>query len=206
SLPGKRRQAEASRQAGEQAGYPFDLTLGRPLRAALVRLAAEEHLLVLAVHHIAADGWSLGILARELGALYGGSALPELPLQYADFALWQRRWLSGEVVVEQLAWWRERLAGLPALALPADRARPALRRWGGAGRAVAAGEELAAALRALARREQATLFMVLLAGFASLLRRLSGEPDLAVGTPAAGRDRVETEGLIGLFINTLVLR
>ncbi len=206
-LPRERREAEALRQAGEEAWRPFDLTLGAPIRAALVRLSGEEHLLVLAVHHIVADGWSLEVLVREVGALYAGSPLPELPVQYADFAVWQRGWLTEEVMERQLAFWRERLAGVPVLELPSDRPRLAARRWRGTSRPLEAGDkELAASLRALARREESTLFMVLLTGFVSLLRRLTGEPDFAVGMPVAGRDRVETEGLIGFFINTLVLR
>jgi non-ribosomal peptide synthetase component F len=177
------------------------------LRARLLRLEPERHRFLLTVHHIAFDGWSAWILMRELAALYGGAPLPELPVQYADYALWQRQWLAGPLREEQLAWWRERLGGeRPVLELPTDRPRPAVQTFTGRTVSNFLPPTVTAALRALGRREGATLFMVLLAAFDVLLQRLSGQDDLLVGTPVAGRRRIETEGLIGFFLNTLVLR
>ncbi len=165
------------------------------------------------MHHIASDGWSMGILVREVTALYAAfaagrpSPLPELPVQYADFAVWQRSWLHGEVLESEIAFWRRQLAGLPPLLeLPTDRPRPAVQSFRGAARPVRLPAGLTRQVEALGRREGATLFMVLLAGFQALLARYSGQDDLAVGTPVAGRNRVEIEGLIGFFVNTLVLR
>ncbi len=212
-LPVKEREAEALCIARAVSRRPFDLASGPLLRVAVVRLAAAEHLAVLALHHIAADGWSLGVLSGEVAALYpslrAGSppALPAPAIQYADFAAWQRAWLADGVLDRQLGWWRERLAGMPeVLELPADRPRPALPTRRGGSRPFALPAETAARLRDIARREGSTLFMLLLAAFQVLLHRLTGEVDLAVGTPVAGRTRVETEGLIGLFANTLVMR
>ncbi|HEY4561968.1 MAG TPA: condensation domain-containing protein, partial [Thermoanaerobaculia bacterium] len=199
--------------ARELAGRPFDLARGPLLRCSLLRLGAEEHHLIVALHHIAADGGSLEILARELSELYQAfaqglpSPLPALPVQYADFALWQRRWLAGEVLEAELAWWRERLAGLaPALELPADRPRPARQSFRGDSRGSCLDPRTGAALATLGRRHGATPFMTTLAAFYTLLHRYTGEEDLAVGTLAAGRGSAETQGLIGFFANTLVLR
>ncbi|HSK77358.1 MAG TPA: amino acid adenylation domain-containing protein, partial [Thermoanaerobaculia bacterium] len=206
-------EEEANRLALAEARRPFDLARGPLLRAALLRLGAERHMALLTMHHIVSDGWSTGVLVRELGALYAAfleglpSPLPELAIQYADFAAWQRRHLSGERLESELAWWRERLAGMPpALDLPTDHPRPAVRSARGATHGFAIDGEGLAGLTALSRRHGATLFMTLLAGFATLLQRITGEDDLGVGTPIAGRTRVETEPLIGLFVNTLVLR
>jgi non-ribosomal peptide synthetase component F len=178
-----------------------------------VRLDAEDHALLLFAHHMVADGWSVAVLYRELSALYGAfargepSPLAPLPVQYADFAAWQRAHLAGERLDGQLAWWRERLEGLPeVLELPTDRARPAAASHRGATVPVRLPRALADALRELSRREGATLYMTLLAGFAALLRRYSGAEHFALGSPTAGRTRPETEGLIGFFVNTLVLR
>jgi len=197
----------------ELADQPFDLARGPLLRCRLLRLGAEEHRLIVAMHHIASDGWSLDVLARELAALYQAfaqglpSPLPPLPVQYADFAIWQRRTLSGETLEAQLAWWREGLAGLlPALELPADRPRPARQSFRGDRRHSRVEPETGAALAALGRHHGATLFMTLLAAFYTLLARYTGEEDLVAGTPVAGRGNAETEGLIGFFVNTLVLR
>ncbi len=187
-------EAAARRLLAEAAARPFDLERGPVLRALLLRLGETDWTALLNLHHIAGDGWSVGVLIRELGALYAGAVLPELPVQYADFAAWQRALpLDG-----QLAFWRERLAGAPGqLDLPADRPRPAVSSQRGASQR----DRLA-----IARHEGATPFMVLLTAFAALLSRHSGQTDLVVGTPVAGRTRAETEGLIGLFLNTLALR
>src|SRR6185312_2460818 len=197
----------------ELADQPFDLARGPLLRCRLLRLGAEEHRLVVSMHHIASDGWSLEVLAREISELYQAvaqglpSPLPALPVQYADFALWQRRTLSGEVLEAQLAWWRQRLAGLPpALELPADRPRPARPSFRGNRRHSRLAPQTGAGLAALSRRQGSSLFMTLMAAFATLLSRYTGEEDLALGTPGAGRGNAETQGLIGFFVNTLVLR
>jgi len=212
-LPAGAREREAARVATREALRPFDLAAGPLLRSALLRLDGEEWALLFAVHHTVADGWSVGVLVREVSALYAAfvagrpSPLPGLPVQYADFAAWQRAWLTGEALDAQVAWWRTRLVGAPPLLeLPTDRPRPTVQ--GGAGRAVsfALRADTAAALHGLARREGATLFMALLAGWQLLLARYSGQDDVCVGTPVAGRNRVEVEGLIGFFVNTLVLR
>ncbi|MFL6202324.1 MAG: amino acid adenylation domain-containing protein, partial [Thermoanaerobaculia bacterium] len=199
--------------AREEARRPFDLARGPLLRAVLLRLGPEEHQVLLTMHHIVSDGWSAGILVREVAALYEarlrgeGSPLPELAVQYADFAVWQRRWLAGEVLARQLAYWRGRLAGAPAvLELPADRPRPAVQTSAGATLPLALTQELSAALRKASRREGVTPFMTLLAGFQALLARYSNTGDVIVGSPIAGRRHLETEGLIGFFVNTLVLR
>ncbi len=212
-LPESRREADALALAGEEAGRPFDLGRGPLMRCSLLRLAERDHVAVLTLHHIVSDGWSMGLLVREVAALYAAlaagrpSPLPELPVQYADFALWQRSWLHGEVLENEIAWWRRQLAGLPPLLeLPTDRPRPAAQSFRGATRPVWLPAELVRQAEALGRREGATLFMVLLAGFQALLARYSGQDDLAVGSPVAGRNRVETEGLIGFFVNTLILR
>ncbi|WP_141588803.1 non-ribosomal peptide synthetase [Myxococcus sp. AB056] len=206
------REAMASRMAREESSRPFDLTRGPLVRTTLLRLAPDDHVLLLTLHHIVSDGWSETVLVREVAALYTaapgtGPALPELPIQYADFALWQRSWLQGEVLERQLSYWRRQLAGAPqVLALPTDRPRPAA--WSGAGASLASliPTELAEALRAAARREGATLFMMLMAAFQALLHRYTGQDDIVVGTDVANRSRAETQGLIGFFVNQLALR
>jgi amino acid adenylation domain-containing protein len=212
-LPGRERDEETSRLAAAEARRPFDLARGPLLRAVLLRLGAEEHVALAVMHHVVSDGWSLGILVRELGAFYAAflqgrpSPLPEFAVQYTDFAAWQRRHLSGELLKSELAWWRGHLAGMPqVLDLPADHPRPAVRTVRGAERGFTIGHETLAGLTGLCQRHGGTLFMTLLAGFLGLLQRYAGQDDLAVGTPIAGRNRVETEPLIGLFVNTLVLR
>ncbi|HKH45274.1 MAG TPA: amino acid adenylation domain-containing protein, partial [Thermoanaerobaculia bacterium] len=175
------------------------------LRTALLRLGNKEHALLLCMHHIVSDGWSMGLLFQELTALYERSPLPELPIQYTDFAVWQRGRLAGEALEQELAWWRERLAGAPALLeLPTDRPRPAAQSFRGGKVEIALSGS--AEIAALSRRSGATLFMTLLAAFDALLSRLTGQLDVVVGSPVAGRDRTELEGLIGFFVNTLVLR
>ncbi|HEX2207374.1 MAG TPA: non-ribosomal peptide synthase/polyketide synthase [Longimicrobium sp.] len=207
------RDAEVRRRATQEGLRPFDLAAGPLFRAGLLRLAGDDHVLLLAMHHVVSDAWSMGVLYRELSALYEAyrngeeSALPPLPVQYADFAVWQREQLRGEALERELAWWRERLAGAPALLeLPADHPRPATQSYRGAYAPVRLAAELVERLRALARREGATLYMVVLAAFQALLSKYAGTDDVVVGTPIAGRTRRETEELIGFFINTLVLR
>ncbi|MEO7417635.1 MAG: condensation domain-containing protein, partial [Thermoanaerobaculia bacterium] len=208
----ERRPGELARLRTEEAGRPFRLDRGPLLRAGLVRLDEEEHALLLTVHHIVYDGWSEGVLTAELTALYAAalagrpSPLGELAVQYADFAAWQRAW-PPEVLGRQLAWWRDELAGAPtALPLPVDRPRPAAPSFRGASAMLRLPAAAAAALRQAARREGTTLYMLLLAGFAALLARVTGEEDLLVGTPVADRPRPEVEGLIGFFVNTVVIR
>jgi amino acid adenylation domain-containing protein len=209
------REREARRLAAEAARRPFDLERGPVLRILLIRLGEEDHALAFVLHHIASDGWSRGVMVRELAALYPAfiqrqsSPLPALPLQYADYAVWQRRWLRGEVLEGRLRWWRERLAGAPpALNLPADRPRPLPGRATGRAGQIATGfsADLVNALVAIGRRYNATLYMVLLAAWQTLLHRLTAETDLMVGTPIANRNRAEIEPLIGFFVNTLALR
>jgi amino acid adenylation domain-containing protein len=205
-------QAEAERLGLAEARRRFDLATGPLLRALLLRVAEDEHLLVVVMHHAVSDGWSLGVMTGELAALYAAfaagmpSPLPELPVQYADFAEWQRRTLSGHRLERQLAWWRQLLADPPVLDLPADHRRPPVSSGRGEQLPVALPEDLGRGLRTLARGEGATLYMVLLAGFATLLGRHAGQDDLTVGSPIAGRDRREIEPLIGCFVNTLTLR
>src|SRR6185295_14602236 len=205
--------SEAQRLASEEARRPFELAVGPMLRAAVIELGESDHLLLLSFHHIAGDGWSIGVLVRELSTLYQAfleerpSPLPELPIQYADFAVWQRRWLSGEVLEEQLSYWREHLAGVPAaLALPVDRPWSSLPSFRMGRVAVGWPEPLSRELAALGRSHGATVFMVLLAACQALLARLSGQEDVVVGTPVANRNRRETEELIGFFVNMLALR
>jgi amino acid adenylation domain-containing protein len=212
-LPEPARRAEAGRLAAAEARRPYDLERGPLLRAALLRLGWDDHRLLLGMHHIVSDAWSMGVLLEEVSALYRAfaaerpSPLPPLPVQYPDFAVWQRRWLQGEVLEEQLAWWRRRLAGAPeVLELPADRARPAVPSLAGGVERLALGGGLAADLAALSRRNGATLFMTFLAAYLSLLHRYTGQEDLVVGSPVAGRGRLELERLIGFFVNMLVLR
>ncbi|HJX28997.1 MAG TPA: amino acid adenylation domain-containing protein, partial [Thermoanaerobaculia bacterium] len=206
-LPEDVARAETLRVSITEARSPFDLQNGPLLRTTLLRLGVEKHALLLTMHHIVSDGWSLRVLLRELTALYAGTALPELPVQYADFAAWQRAWLTGETLEAEISWWRERLSGTPAvLELPADRPRPAVRTPRGGVAAAVLPASLASSLEALGRRHGATLFMTLLAGFQLLLHHATGREDLPVGTPIANRNRAESEGLIGFFVNTLVLR
>ncbi|HEV7518061.1 MAG TPA: amino acid adenylation domain-containing protein, partial [Thermoanaerobaculia bacterium] len=210
ALPARAREEEARRLATAAARRPFDLRRGPLWRVSLLRLGAAEHLLFVVLHHIVADGWSLGVLVRELEAHFShpvSDPLPELPIQYADFAAWQRDELTGEALEAQLAWWRRQLAGAPTLLeLPTDRPRPAVQGFRGGSRPVRLDARLTAAVEGLARERGATPFMVLLAGLGVLLGRLSGQDDLLVGSAVANRTRRETEGLIGLFVNTLVLR
>ncbi|MEW5931716.1 MAG: amino acid adenylation domain-containing protein, partial [Gemmatimonadota bacterium] len=207
------RPAALEARVREEARRPFDLAAGPLFRALLLRAAPEEHVLVLTMHHAVSDGWSMDVLSRELGALYAAfcrgepSPLAPLPVQYADYAAWQRGWLRGEVLERQLDAWKSRLAGAPALLeLPTDRPRPAVQSHRGATHDFRVPAAAAGALRALSRREGATQFMALLAAWQLLLARYSGQDDVVVGTPVAGRTRAELEGLVGMFVNTLALR
>ncbi|HEU4451637.1 MAG TPA: FkbM family methyltransferase, partial [Longimicrobium sp.] len=210
ALPAEEREAEVRRLARAEAAAPFDLAAGPLLRATLLRLDGEERVLLFTLHHVVADGWSMGVLVRELSALYGAyvegreSPLAEPAVQYGDFAAWQRRWLEGEALEAQVAWWRERLAGAPpVLALPTDRPRAPLERATGAVHPFRLPAGAARGIRALAAGEGATLFAALLAPFQALLARWSGQDDVVVGSPVAGRTRAEVEELIGFFVNTL---
>jgi len=212
-LPESGREAQARRWVREEASRPFDLSRGPLLRTTLLSLREADHILLFAIHHIVSDGWSSGILIRELLALYRAfsrgepSPLPELPIQYADFAEWQRQWLRGTVLEAQLSYWSGQLAGAPALLrLPTDRPRPAeandkankVTRW--------FSRALTRKLHALGQRRGVTLFMTLVAAFNTLLYRWTGQDDILIGSPSANRNRAELEGLIGFFANTLVLR
>jgi non-ribosomal peptide synthetase component F len=198
---------------GEEAARPFDLSAGPMLRARLLRLGGEEHVLLATMHHIVSDGWSMSVMTREIGALYAAfaagaaSPLPELALQYADYALWQRSWLDGEAMERQLGYWRERLADAPpVLELPTDRPRPAEPSGRGGEVPFAVPAALTGRLQALARSEGATLYMVLLAAYQAVLSRWSGQDEVVVGSPVAGRSHRALEPLIGFFVNNLAMR
>ena len=212
ALPSGGREAEWVRITADLSWRSFDLSRDLMLRAALLRLGPAEHILLLVTHHIVSDGWSIGILWRELATLYEAflrgepNPLPELPIQYADYAVWQRDWLQGEVLEIQLSYWKKQLSGVSVLELPTDRVRPAVQTYRGAKESIVLPKSLSDQLRGLSRKEGVTLFMSLLAAFQTLLQRYSGQDDIAVGSPIAGRTRSETEGLIGFFVNTLVLR
>ena len=213
ALTASERETEVQQRAREEAQRPFDLAQGPLLRATLLRLADDEHVFLLTMHHIISDGWSLGVFMRELATLYAAyasgkpSPLPSLPIQYADFAVWQREWLRGDVLETQLAYWKERLSGpLPTLELPTDRRRPAVQGFRGAKHSMVLSKSLTAALTTLSRGQGVTLFMTLLTAFNILLQRYTGQDDICIGSPIANRNQQETEGLIGFFVNTLVLR
>src|SRR4051794_38833066 len=211
-LPPERRHGELLRQAAAFQDRPFDLTRGPLLRVLVTWLGPREYLLVIAVHHVAADGWSLGVLSRELETAYAALArrrplaLPPLPVQYADFSAWQRERLSGERLAAEVEHWRARLAGLPVLDLPTDHPRPPVQLHRGADLAFTVPAPVVDRLTRLGRERRATPFMVLLAAFDVLLARWARQDDVVVGAPIAGRSRPELEGLIGFFVNTLVLR
>ncbi|MEZ4868171.1 MAG: amino acid adenylation domain-containing protein [Caldilineaceae bacterium] len=211
-LPAQTRQDEVERLARSEIQQPFDLEDGPLFRVTLFQLAAQEHTLLLTFHHIVIDAWSATILYRELGALYRAllqnqpSPLPELAVQYADFAVWQRAWLQSEAFDTQLAYWKAQLAALSPLQLPLDHPRPRKQSYHGAQQSVELSASLVEALRALSQQAGASLFMTLLAAFQTLLQRYTGQDDIVVGSPIANRNRPEIEGLIGCFTNTLVLR
>jgi amino acid adenylation domain-containing protein len=206
------RMGAAHELAVEEALRPFDLMVGPLLRTSLVRLRWDQSLLLVSIHHIVTDGWSMGIFFSELSEAYaaiqeGRSVeLAALPIQYADFAVWQRAWLEGTPLDDQLGYWKRQLADAPILRLPTDHARPAFQSFAGATEPIVLPDRLSEQLKALAREEGCTLFMVLLAAFDVVLSRWSGQDDVVVGTYHAGRNRPDTEGVIGFFINTLVLR
>ena len=211
--PEAEREAEASRLLAQEAQRPFNLARDLMLRATLVKLGNEEHILLVVLHHIASDGWSMGILIRELSHFYEAeitgrpSSLPELPIQYVEFAEWQREWLQGKVLDDQLDYWKRQLAGAPTRSdLPTDRPQPAVQTFRGASRQLELSLELTQGLKALSVRERASLFMTLLAAFQVLLFRYTGQDDIVLGSPIAGRNRGEVEDLIGFFVNTLALR
>src|ERR1700722_269313 len=209
---GAEREAALEREAREEGGRRFDLGRGPLFRAKLVKLGEQEHVLLVTMHHIVSDGWSMGILVKEVAGLYEsyvegrGSGLPELAIQYADYAIWQRSWLQGEVLEKQLGYWREQLAGVAVLELATDRMRPAVMSHAGGVVGIRLGKELTRKLKELSQREGVTLFMTLLAGYQLLLSRYIGQEDIAVGTDVANRTHAELEGLIGFFVNQLVMR
>jgi non-ribosomal peptide synthetase component F len=207
------RERQIEREVREEARERFDLQKGPLIRGRLLKVSDGEHVLLLTMHHIVSDGWSMGVLVRELTQLYAAyregrsNPLAELPIQYADYAQWQRERLSGEELKRQVGYWRESLAGAAQLLqLPTDRVRPAVPSYEGGSVAVVLSEELSGELRRVSARQGTTLFMTLYAGFALLMGRLSGQPEVVIGTPVANRSRVEVEGLIGFFVNTLALK
>lgn len=213
ALPLSRREAEVARLAAEEARQPFDLSQEPSLRKRLLRLSNDDHVFLLTMHHIICDAWSMSVFTEELGILYHAfstgrsSPLPELPIQYADYAVWQRQWFQGEALERQLTYWKKQLDGMrAALELPSKRRRTGAQSSGGVMEKFLLPKGLGDGLKALGRQEGATLFMVLLAGFQVLLSRYSRQEDILVGSPTAGRNRSELEGLIGLFVNLLALR
>ncbi|MEW6734730.1 MAG: amino acid adenylation domain-containing protein, partial [Acidobacteriota bacterium] len=207
------REKAAHQLVNEEVKCPFDLAQGPLVRALVIKLVQQEHIVLFIMHHIVSDGWSMAILVRELTVLYEvynngqSSPLPELPIQYADFAHWQQEWLQGEVLDKQLSYWKEQLGNQPTvLPLPTDYLRPAIETYRGSCKALMLSKELTEALQVLSRGQEVTLFMTLLAGYQALLYRYSNQESISVGTPIANRNRAEIEGLIGFFVNTLVLR
>jgi amino acid adenylation domain-containing protein len=212
-LPDEVREKEALRRLSEESQKPFDLHQGPLLRSFLFRLASEDHILLLAMHHIICDGWSLNVIQREMAAMYGAfsegrtSPLAELQLQYADFAAWQRSWLQGETLEKQVSYWQTQLKGVPkAIAWPTGRPRAQSQSFRGVGSRLTLPVEKLQVIKALSRREGTTLFMTLLAAFQALLYGHTKQLDIVVGSPVANRNREEIEGLVGFFVNTLVLR
>lgn len=207
------QEAEIQKRAREEAQRPFQISRGPLLKAILLQLSQDVHVLLLIKHHIVFDIWSLGVFHRELAELYTAfssgksSVLPDLPVQYADFTLWQRTWLQGELLADLVSYWKQQLAGAPELLeLPADRPRPAIQRFEGAHYSFVLPKPLVKALKTLSRQSGCTFFTTLIAAFQTLLTRYTGQTDIVVGTPIANRMRSELEGLIGFFVNTLVLR
>jgi amino acid adenylation domain-containing protein len=213
SLAAEEQATEAQRLTSEEAQRPFDLAEGPLFRTTLLRVGPQEHVLLLTMHHIISDGWSIGVFVRDFVSLYkafsqgGFYPLMPLPIQYADFAHWQRQWLTGEVLETQINYWQQQLAGSPALLeLPTDHPRPAIQTFRGSIQLFEINQELTKELKQIGHKDGATLFMTLLSAFVILLYRYSGQEDIVVGSPIANRNRSEVESLIGLFVNTLVLR
>src|SRR6266545_206780 len=204
-LPERERETITQQLALEESSRPFDLSIGPLLRITLLRLTGEDHVALMTMHHIISDGWSLGVLTRELTVLYESfsreepSPLPELPIQYADFAVWQRDWLRDSVLEGQLSYWKRQLADLPILQLPTDRTRPPVQTYRGARSYFTVSKTVAQRLRALGQQEGATMFMTLLAAFQTMLTSYTGQEDIVIGTDIANRNRAEIEGLIGFF-------
>ncbi|HEV3040012.1 MAG TPA: condensation domain-containing protein, partial [Candidatus Angelobacter sp.] len=196
--------AELERLVAEEAGTSIDLEAGPLIRGRLIRLGDEEYVLLITIHHIVSDAWSFGVFSSELSTLYGAyvrgeeDGLPELGVQYADYAVWQRKWMGGEVLGKQAEYWERALAGAPeVLQIPTDHVRPEQQSYSGAAAKLVLDEELTGGLRGLSRKHRTTLYMTVLGGWAALLARLSGQEDVVIGTPVANRNRVEIEGLIG---------
>ncbi len=210
--PAATREAELQRQIDAESRRPFDLARGPLLRVTLWQLGAQEHVVTVVKHHIITDGWAMGLFVREFATLYAAHVtattprLPALPIQYADFAAWQRQWMTGDVLAQHVTYWRRQLAALPLLKLPTDRPRPPEQTFRGARATRALSSELSDALHLLSRQEGVTLFMTLLAAFKTLLAHMANQEDIVVGADIANRNRAETEHLIGFFANQLVLR
>ena len=211
-LPAGRVEAEIERLSRLEAQRPFDLSQDALLRTRVLRVSADEHVVLVTMHHIISDGWSIGVLVKEVAVLYEAYAKgielaqEPLPVQYADYAHWEREWLQGEVLDSQMQYWKQQLAEAPVLELPSDRPRPPVQTYRGASESFNLGQELSASLNELSRRLDATLFMTLMATWQVLLHRYSGQSDIVVGTPIANRHQAETEDLIGFFVNMLALR
>ncbi|MEH1814615.1 MAG: amino acid adenylation domain-containing protein [Nostoc sp.] len=205
-LPATEQETEVQRLIREQAQQPFDLSQDSLIRLGILRLNAAEHVIYLTMHHTIADGWSIGVLMRELVSLYQAIPLPELPIQYADFAVWQRQWLQGEVWETQMSYWKQQASNIPVLKLSTDRPRSPIQTFRGARQYFLIPPQLTKGLNQLSQQEGATLFMTLLAVFKTLLYRYTSQEDFAIGSPIANRNRSEIEPLIGCFVNTLVLR
>nr|AXN93592.1 PuwA [Anabaena minutissima UTEX B 1613] len=212
-LPNDQQQAAVEKFGNEEGQKPFDLNQAPLVRATLLQLDAHSHVLLFTLHHIVADGWSMGVIIQELSAMYPAvvvgkpSPLPDLSIQYADFAVWQRQWLTGEVLETKLNYWQQQLADAPPiLELPTDKPRPAVQTFRGDRLAFQLRKDLSEQLNLLSQKAGATLFMILEAAFVTLLHRYTGQDDILVGTPIANRNRKELEPLIGFFVNTLVLR
>ncbi len=212
-LPEDKKQAEVTRLSNTEAQKPFNLSDGPLIRLTLLKTAAEEHVLLLTMHHIISDGWSVGVFIREVGLFYNAeisgqqASMPPLPIQYPDYAVWQKKRLSGEIFEKQMAYWREMLGdNPPALELPTDRPHSAVKSQRGKHLKFTVGQDVLKSLKNISARHGATLFMTMLAAFKTMLYRYSGQDDICVGTPIANRDKIETRGLIGFFINTLAIR
>src|ERR1700716_3641921 len=212
-LPEGEREREALRIASEEGKKPFDLTRGPLLRTALLQLSRDQYILVLAMHHVITDGWSISILFRELAHCYEAYTsgrepdLPELPVHYAEYAQWQREYITGDVLSKQVKYWKEKLAGAPTiLDLPTDHPRPKGHNWQGATEELVFDNQVLTALKEFAHTEGATLFMVSMAAFQALLWRYTSQDSILIGTPTAARSQIEIENLVGFFVNTLVFR